>query len=891
MSNRLFLMVLVFIVLVIAPPQITHAQLSQPCAVNATWLTRVGTPNYVTFTEKIPATSVFVPLTRADNQYLVPSGFQTNQFWEIAQTYATTWSCRPRSASFAWSRANTNSGGGRIETSDDGTTWTTRASNTISVGTSGAFAQTITWTNSTNITYKYIRMVAGSSAPQIRTMYIDADDTLPTYTTPLKSSDQSSITTSGATVATAIRPFLPVHAPYDGTVTSITALDSDDCTGLGVSTVICATITQAGSKKVVLSIEGVSYTYIMVTNNNYISEGDNIIAGCIMGESTQSLGKVVTTIPPSYLTVSAPTNGEPCTEVVPPEDCLNDGLSNSGAWYKQGTVTWGDEVVLGAAGKIYQIITMPIDARSRLVVGASGGTMSLRLGNTISSFTLTTDSSLNQLDFAVHTPNLVDFWEVAIQNTGTGDVTITSVCVDIEDGSGDGSEDYTLPANRCYFRDFGLSDVENNWSITGGAEDGTGMVLIPNGGGIAQPVTLYPNEYVLSLDIGLWIDDDFDIDANGAESITVSYVFPLHEPPEYVDYPALTIGDVGDNQNYRISVTFTIEEETDGDFYIEIGVPDLAGLNGLSINRACLAPTNGDWGDNPPPDDGLPFSEACETISPPRGQNISVWVSWHWFNLSQFFECDLMATLNNTYGLLRWFQAMAMLFFNWLGDLGVWINGHVQNLIFAITHSDALREYQFPDDVPSGGVWQSGGFSGMSSIMSDEPDSIMSEDCNWYDVFCHGRNIVGGVVNFAGGVVTDVLSALVNFIGALLAQIVDIMTWGYRQFFEPIIQLWNDFWALIGNVKDTIAIVFEGENNLITMWNETEPITPPGLQDCSDSPETKTLCLIYWSMENTLLDGDWGGLIIPMLTSYLGILGLLIILRNFTALIETARNA
>jgi hypothetical protein len=897
MLKRFWLLPIVLLLGIAHMPLAPVNAQSQPCGIDYTWVNVSGTPDYVSFSERhVDVTTTYSPLTRANNANLAPSSVVNNANWQIVQTYATDWVCVPRIVRMVYKRETLNSAYTRFETSMDGVTWTNQTTNltnaSIALNSPINTVRTATWTNSANVAYKYIRLIAGSANARILSFYIDADDAPATYIKPLKSSDQSSIVTDGATVATATRGFLPVHAPANATVTSITPLDSDDCTSLGVSIVTCATITLGGTYKVVLSVDDTPYTYIIANAPDYMSEGQGIPGGCIMGESTQVVGVVVSTIALSFLVDEPDEEALPCKDTPPPpEDCLNDGLSNSSSWYKSGAVTWGDEVVLGSGGKIYQIITMPIDSKSRLIVVAGGESMSLRLGNTISSFNITIEPSTNQLDFAVHQPNLVDFWEVAIQNTGTDDLTISSVCVDIQS---EGTENnYDAPANRCYFRDFGFSDIANVWFVNGDVQDGTGMALIPNGGGVSQPVTLLPNEYVLSLDIGLWIDDDFDIDANSTEIITVAYVFALDEPPEYVDYPTMTIGDVGDNQNYRISVTFTIEEETDGDFYIEIGVPTLAGLDGLSISRACLSPTDGDWGDNPPLDDGLPFTEACETISPPRGQNISVWVSWHWFNLSQFFECDLMATLNNTYGLLRWFQAMAMLFFNWLGDMGTWINGHVQNLIFAITNAGALTEYQLPDDVPSNGFWDGGGggFSGLSFIQSEELDSPMAEDCNWYDVFCHGKNIVGGVVDFAGGVVTDVLSALINFIGALLGQILDWITWGFRQFFDSIKTVWDNFWVIIQAVKDTIEVITDGSNMLVDMWNTTDPLSPAGLEDCQVDPETKNNCLVFWVAENTIFSGEYGQLIIPLLTSILGIFGIWLVIQNFMALVTKAKDA
>lgn len=749
------------------------------------------------------------------------------------------------------------------------------------------FVSNITWSCAVSGT-----KVIGAYLQSLTATY-ESTESLPIYTTPLKSTDEVSITdNNGNTVATATRPFLPVHAPYGGTVTSITPLDSDDCTGLGVSSITCSTISQSGSSLVTLSLsDGLSYQYIMVAS--YISEGDTITQGCVMGESTQSIGLVVSTIPITYFTDDPPENAQNCKDMPSPDRCLNDGLSNESAWYKQGTVTWGDEVILGIGGRIYQIMAIPANSRARLTIMAKGGQVIARLGNSTTSIVLADDAYTSiQIPFDYHEPNLADFYEISVRNNGGSDTYISSVCLDIEDdqnGENGGGDDYTIPDNPCYFRDFGFSDT-TEWALTGGAEYDTGWVIIPSGGGVAQMVALHATEWSLSVDIALIYDDTFDFDANASESIQVSFVFPLDNPPTYNDLPVVTVGDIGDDVAYRIDTNFTITENDEGDFYIEISYPTLSGLDGIAITRACLRPSDGDWGDNPPPDDGLPFSEYCEVISPPRGDNVAQWIRWHWHNLSQFFECDLMVTLNNTYGLLRWFQAVLMLFMQWFGDLGVWLNGHFQNVITAILAGDSITTYEMPSNVDAGGFGISFP-SGLSGIQS-EPDSPQSgESCNWYDVFCHGRNLVGGVINFAGGILSDVVSVLVNFIGALLAQIVDLITLGYRTYIEPIVNLWNDFWAIIGQVKDTIVYIIEGENNFVSMWNDTEPVPPPGLQDCSEFPETKTLCLIYLVIDNTLLSGDWGALIIPLLSSIIGIFGLQMIIANFMQLVRTAKDA
>jgi len=875
---------------------------SQPCAIDVTWVNVAGTPEYVSFTQKLVGTDDdYIPLTRTDNQNLRQPGIINNANWQIVQNYTTDWLCTPTLVRFLWKRETTNSGYARIETSIDGTIWTNQTigltNASIALNSPTSTTRIATWTNPNAVSYRYIRMIAGSAQPRIMTMEIVADDGVyePDYITPLKEDDEVSMTTSGGnTVVSATRPFLPVHSPASASVVSINKLTSSDCTSLGVSSLICGTISLSSSLVTLSLSDGTTHQYIMATNDIYIQEGDKISAGCIMGESTQSVGYVISTIDDDAFTLSPPENAVPCREAPPPPDrCLNDGLQNESAWYRQGAVTWGDEVVLGTGGRIYQIVAIPPNATSRLIVSASGGTVKLTLGVSVYTYTISLDDfDTIQIPFGLHKPNLADFWTISVESTN-GDTTIASVCLDIdEDGDGEnggGGGDYTIPANRCYFRDFGFSDT-TEWALTGGAKYDTGWVILPSGGGVAQMVGLHATEWSLSIDIALIYDDDFDFDTHASESIQVSFVFPLDTPPIYNDLPVVTVGDIGDDVAYRLDTNFVIDEDDEGDFYIEITYPTLSGLDGIAITRACLRPSDGDWGDNPPPDENLPFSEYCEVISPPRGNGLGQWTRWHWHNLSQFFDCDLMVTLNNTYGLLRWFQAVLMLFMQWFGDLGVWLNGHFQNLIVAILNSDKISEWQMPSDV-SGANSGISGFSSLSFAQNDISISqFESENCNWYDVFCHGRNIAGGVLDFAGGVLGDVASVLVNFIGALLAQIVDWITYGFRQFFSSIETIFNNIQDLVNSISVSVSFITDGANQLIQVWNEADPIAPPGTQDCQIDPEEKFNCLFFWMLEHTIFGGTYGTLIMPLLTSILAITGVLLLLEQFLKIVRTARD-
>jgi len=677
------------------------------------------------------------------------------------------------------------------------------------------------------------------------------------------------------TVGRSDMPYRHVHAPTDGDVIAIQPTTAPD----GYLVPDASELY----KVIIRDLEDKEWTYFVRNAPDYVKFNEAVTAGCIMGESqttatqegwtaasrAEAEGQPIA-VPPEEFVTEPPLDAAPCSSIES-QICLTE--LDQADWSVTGGHTWQENTVtLQPGARAQQLVSLPTDRFTglRVVARATGGdlfsTIAISIGETSAQRVIDFAVTEFVIDPALHEPDADKFHTVVVENTGTQDILVTAVCVEIDESPRLG---------RCYFQNHSFEQGAELWSIAG-VDEGVGEVFVADSGLIAQPATLYsdddPVEYEISVDIGLWYYPDYTPSrTDTVNTVSLSYDFgTFSDVIETVDFATLAIAD----NDVRLSNTFTVSAETFDDFVISVDVvSDTADVRGVSVRRACIRPVGRDDfpGHDDDGDDGLPFDENCTYAAKPQGNNLGQWTAWHWHNLSQFFECDLMVTLNNMYDLGLWFQATVNMFIEWFGNVFIpWLGGHFAN--FVADPSATVEEIAALEDE---GLSSPQGAGGLSSAQYGT-----DYDCAWYNIICHGSNLVTGVIDFGVNGVVDV----VEFVVTALATIIDILTLGVKTFGDAMQQLWDFGKEIVAGIKDGITFARDNLNELTTKWDSTDPIPPPGLPDCDVDP-TGDVCMVFWGMENTLFAGTFGSVIIPLIVSILSVLVFLNFANKFRELV------
>jgi hypothetical protein len=253
-----------------------------------------------------------------------------------------------------------------------------------------------------------------------------------------------------------------------------------------------------------------------------------------------------------------------------------------------------------------------------------------------------------------------------------------------------------------------------------------------------------------------------------------------------------------------------------------------------------------------------------------------------------------MAVLNAIFGLARWSQAVVIHSYSWLENfLMPYVGGHLDNISAALVL--IASGYNVPVTTSS-----SGDLVQFSQSLDPPGDGEMqlysseSESCDWYAIWCHGARAAESVWNWAGDALGDIWQAILGaleWIIKAIATIIDLITYAIRFLWDLLRRVVTFLWDLLQAVLELLRIARDAVTGIVTDWNDAEPVTPPGLEDCDIDPQTKDLCVVWWVMQETIFSGTQGQLLIPLLTSIFGIVAALLLAYKIRdLLILTNRN-
>jgi hypothetical protein len=463
--------------------------------------------------------------------------------------------------------------------------------------------------------------------------------------------------------------------------------------------------------------------------------------------------------------------------------------------------------------------------------------ITIQLGSEVASSTITVGIGIPQFFFIaadIREPDIGTFYTVAIHNTGDVPIRINAACVT--------EGDPTLAPNTCYFFNPSFDLGGSGWTASGGVGFNSefGIARLDTGETIAQFVHLFPEDevtphlYRFTVETGLWTEPSYVID-EADETSTVELDFDWPDGTGFVGMEDVADGATAVTfRKYALghnAVTFeaylNVTTETQGDLVIEptITTADTEVL-GLTIRSMCI------YGPYPNqlPEQGYnpPFRESCTRVTAPDSELLSEWISYHWKNLDNFFQCQLMALLNRMYKLAvdtyrligwlgRWTHSLITYDTNWFSNQFLpWLNGHFRNM--------------------TGGtiVTIEGGGASFWDVLLALINQVLSPIIN----------LIVGLVNMAASLVLTIVTAVISLV-------VNVIT--------MILSLFGLLIALLSSI--------------ITSYHVATPATIPGAPNCTD-PQSSGFCVANWILENTIFSGP-GAAIIPVVIAIGSILFIL----------------
>lgn len=455
------------------------------------------------------------------------------------------------------------------------------------------------------------------------------------------------------------------------------------------------------------------------------------------------------------------------------------------------------------------------------------------------SQTFETRQVAQNIQFQVDPPTL-PVVPIIIKNTGTVAIFVEYFCVT------DGPP--SQPPGQCYFKDFsftyGSPDSpwdENQWTLDKGIGlydpiIDSGGLLILNNATFSQPVTLYPQDdgsgfdYRIRITYRVMWNETVASWATGEAQIAMEWPdgdgFNLIEQRPIADITAHPDPYQWKFQTFETQYIKTVTTDPiSGEMTFLVANQYNTDMIGFVISEACIEPVTEPEFPGPPGGGGYipPFQVTCTGDIPyPIGGDVGQWLAWHWHNLDQFFQCDLMKMLNSihetamdTYQVIIWMFrysiATTLKFTGWgTGQVIPWLNGHFNNL--------AQGRVTYVDQAGGANVWDVL-YAIINSIIAPIVDLL--------------TRLLGGAAEILFNVVNGIISIVFGFFA----------------------QLFN-FMGMIQNLLNSIVLSF----------NTATPEVIPGVPNCAVDPQGQMLCVGFWVMDNTIFSGP-GALIIPLIIS------------------------
>lgn len=525
--------------------------------------------------------------------------------------------------------------------------------------------------------------------------------------------------------------------------------------------------------------------------------------------------------------------------------CLGDPLlAHPSEWMTTGDVAWLDPgVQLQPGANIRMQMNLADSTAYSLTAvaartGVRAGSIRLQIGNTIETSSM--PAAPNQLDSytiapGLHTPDIASFYTVSVTNTGSEFVEISSFC--LTEGAAN-----TAPTS-CYFSNFSFDFGSSAWTVSSGVTAGEGALYVPNGETFSQnlhlfPDDLTPHDYTLRIETQLWVNNFFNPNDPLGSSGTVDLTYDWDTTTGAPIGSSTTFNQFRANGNrYTSTETITVSAETNDPIVFHVGLSTSdTDVLGLSILSVCIAPPFFD--DNPNQGGpGFELQEECQIITPPVGNNIGDWISWQWAKLNRFFTCDLMVLLNRLFRLVN--DAVTTL--KW-------------SIRYWITVARLGVDWLANDLLPYMAGYWSNAAGGTTTI-----NNGAGEACEWWNLLCHlikGLDIIADVLET---IITELISPLVNFVLWLVQRVFDLLT-------VALVGLLSLGFILIAQLLGFIGLGLDLVGLLVNSWNTATPAAISGLPNCTGAATGDFWCSALWTLEHTLFSGS-GALLIPLITS------------------------
>ncbi len=718
---------------------------------------------------------------------------------------------------------------------------------------------------------------------------------------------------------------VPVHSAVAGTVTYLAPLvATDPICGYGVIFGICVVylpdeITQDGNQgykldlvlayKVVVSFGDFELTYLVYNAPAYVTLGQEIGEGCVIGETIQLLNQTnyeLTSIAASiqggasidgdvslsgslgatvtfrtYITANGfvgqflkaggipqrlyprltryPSSDSPCTNTNPRfANCLGTDpelrVANADGRSTVGNVTFDNPgfTLISSGALVRQVMALEPTTEYSLSVDVEavdpGGQIELKLGTTVERHYLTApvgERFTLTIAAAVHLADLTDYWTVQVKNISSASIKVLSICVTSGDVAGQ--------PTSCYFSNPLFDQGDANWDVSEGVGQRDGSITVPSLDTFAQEATLPADEpdttFQLYVDVYIWTEPGVEISRTDYTStVQMEYQFP----DSGADWVTLQGPSSTDTTTFS---EFALAAERQG---VTVGTVSFQAFITIDVDTTGTITIRPTVTTAVPGVLGVGIDRACL-----RGD----------FGVDQgddIIGIDCQAVTRPQDQLLSswtvWLWRQFNRFFQC--DLMIVLR-QIRNTTYEIYRLSGWQirywkasyfynvQWLSSDLFP----WLNGHFRNIA-IGNVTTIQATNTEC--------GSNWIDSIINFFTGgcgtglfdFLTSLVNGILNTINLLIGAVYNLLSLLISGIFGVIFTLLA---LLFGLIRDVINLFL----TILNSWNSATPTAIPGLPSCETDPSGNYLCLPFYILNNTIFTpGEEGSILIVLMISY-----------------------
>lgn len=620
--------------------------------------------------------------------------------------------------------------------------------------------------------------------------------------------------------------------------------------------------------------DGREFTYFVEAADYYLTEGQTVAAGCIMGKTfhvedgqtppvyADEPGLTIVAVRESGTIIEAldlftvePDESAACNLDPENANCMGDvQLNDPAEWESSSGVIWnepGYTLLGGFDAHLRTSMNLDPAQQPELIVrlratGGGNGNVTLTLGQTTTGFSVAEGSFQDvTIAGAEHLPDGT-FYTIRVLNDGTSNIDVQSVCVRFtDDGEGGEIDNPDPPPPPCIFANNSFNDGTTGWFVTS-TEPGPGELRVASGGTFYQNVTVPAGTYDLTVVAAIWSYNSFVPDDEDTDDVDIEYDFGAGS----VLLDSHTYGDFAQNNNVAVfTAPLVVATDTTDDFLFEVTLNSPAtGVRGLAIRSVCIG-TEG-TGEGGGDEDGGLFEPNCDgAIATPSGNDIGAWISWHWSQSNKFFRCELIILLNEMYRFfqkswitttwsIRWSQAAVVKTVNWFGrDFVGWLGGHLSNIaIGQVTTINTAEECGNLFCLLQSFV------TGLGDVLTgilDIMQQLVDPDSPFWEIVSDIFNDTFDIIELALNRLFDLLQSIVGLVAYVVETIGDVL----RGLINLVI-------LIVVRILEIFGIVVNAMVMIVTAWINAAPIESDILPSCS-MDQTSFRCVILYISERT----------------------------------------